>query len=34
MPVIIYKNDKQLVTHNVIFLNMTGILSQLSYIFY
>ncbi len=35
MPVIICKNDKYLVTHyNVIFSNMTGILSHLSYIFY
>ncbi len=35
MPVIICKNDKHLVTHyNVIFSNMTGILSHFSYIFY
>ncbi len=35
MPVIICKNDKHLVIlYNVIFLNMTGILSYLSYIFY
>ncbi len=33
MPVIIYKNDKHHVTlYNVIFSNMTGILSYLSYI--
>ncbi len=36
MPfIIIYKNDKHLVTvYTVIFSNMTGILSHLSYIFY
>ncbi len=35
IPVIIYKNDKHLVTfYNDIFSNMTGILSHLSYIFY
>ncbi len=35
MPVIIGKNDKHLVTlYNVIFSNMIGILSHLSYIFY
>ncbi len=35
MLVIICKNDKHLVTlYNVIFSNMTGILSHLSYIFY
>ncbi len=35
MPVIICKNDKHLVTlYNVIFSYMTGILSQMSYIFY
>ncbi len=35
MPVIICNNDKHLVTlYNVIFSNMTGILSHLSYIFY
>ncbi len=34
MSVIIYKNDKYLVTlYNVIFSYMTGILSHLSYIF-
>ncbi len=35
MPAIICKNDKHLVTlYNVIFPNMTSILSHLSYIFY
>ncbi len=35
MPVIICKNDKHLVTfYHVIFSNMTGILSYLSYSFY
>ncbi len=35
MPVIIYKNYKHLVTlYNVIFSNMTDILSHFSYIFY
>ncbi len=35
MPLIICKNDKHLVTlYNVIFSNITGILSYLSYIFY
>ncbi len=35
MPVIICKNEKHIVTlYNVIFSNITGILSHLSYIFY
>ncbi len=35
VTVIICKNDKHLVTfYNVIFSNMTGVLSRLSYIFY
>ncbi len=35
MPMFICKNDKNLVTlYNVIFANMTGILSYLSYNFY
>ncbi len=35
MPVIICKNDRHLVTlYNVIFENITGILSYLSYVFY